>query len=151
VIGHSDCKAINLLYSIRDEMKAPSKGPLEDWLRFHGRGSLEQFKKLESSSGFDRKLTFGGAQHYGDDFEAYIDPFNQFKPSDKLSQINTLEQLKNFLSYPFLYERLDKNQLEVHALWTDIYKGEVYMFSFREKTFVKIDDATYNTLSLECI
>lgn len=95
VIGHSDCKAMNLLYSIRDELKSPSKGPLEDWLRFHGRASLEQFKKLESSTGFDRKLVFSGAQHYGDDFEAYIDPYNQFKPSDKLSQVNILFLLLN--------------------------------------------------------
>jgi hypothetical protein len=79
---------MNLLYSIRNDLKSPSKGPLEDWLRFHGRGTVEQFNKLESSSGFDRKLVFAGAQHYEDDFEAYIDPFNQFKPSDKFSQVN---------------------------------------------------------------
>jgi len=87
VIGHSDCKAMNLLYSIRDDLKSPSKGPLEDWLRLHAGGTVEQFKKLESSVGFDRKLIFGGAQHSGDDFEAFIDPFNQFKPSDKFSQV----------------------------------------------------------------
>jgi len=62
-----------------------------------------------------------------------------------------LEQLKNFLSYPFLKERLNRNELEVHALWTDISKGEVYMFSFRGKTFIKIDETSYNTLQLECI
>ncbi|CAF3736759.1 unnamed protein product [Rotaria sordida] len=142
VIGHSDCKAMNLLYSIRNDLHLPSKGPLEDWLRVHGRGTVEQFKKLETSTGFDRKLKFAGAQHYEDDFEAYIDPHNQFIPSDKFSQINTLEQLKNFLSYPFLKERLNRNELEVHALWTDISKGEVYMFSFKEKTFVKIDETS---------
>jgi carbonic anhydrase len=87
VIGHSDCKAMNLLYSIRNELNSPSQGPLEDWLRIHGRGTVEQFKKLESSTGFDRKLVFGGAQHYGEDFEAYIDPYNHFKPSDKFSQV----------------------------------------------------------------
>jgi hypothetical protein len=78
---------MNLLYSIRNDLKSPSKGPLEDWLRLHAGGTVEQFKKLESSVGFDRKLIFGGAQHYGDDFEAFIDPFNQFKPSDKFSQV----------------------------------------------------------------
>jgi hypothetical protein len=78
---------MNLLYSIRDDLKSPSKGPLEDWLREHGRGTIEQFKKLESSTNFNRKLVFGGAQHYGDDFEAYIDPQNHFKPSDKFSQV----------------------------------------------------------------
>jgi carbonic anhydrase len=62
-----------------------------------------------------------------------------------------LEQLKNFLSYPFLNERLDRDELGVHALWTDISKGEVYMFSFREKTFIKIDETSHQTLDLECI
>jgi len=78
---------MNLLHSIRNDLKSPSKGPLEDWLRVHGRGTLEQFQKLESSPGFDRKLVFAGAQHQEDDFEAFIDPQNQFKPSDKFSQV----------------------------------------------------------------
>jgi carbonic anhydrase len=94
VIGHSDCKAMNLLYSIRNDLKSPSKGPLEDWLRFHGRGTIEQFNKLESSTGFDRKLIFAGAQHHEDDFEAFIDPFNQFKPSDKFSQVKKFSNSK---------------------------------------------------------
>jgi carbonic anhydrase len=59
--------------------------------------------------------------------------------------------LKNFLSYPFLKERLNRNELGVHALWTDISKGEVYMFSFKEKTFVQIDETSYKTLTRECI
>jgi carbonic anhydrase len=87
VIGHSDCKAMNLLYSIRNDMELPAKGPLEDWLKVHGRGTVEQFRKLESSGDFKRKLMFAGAQHYEDDFEAFIDQNNEFKPSDKFSQV----------------------------------------------------------------
>lgn len=87
VIGHSDCKAMNLLYSIRNDLKSPSKGPLEDWLRVHGQGTVEQFRKLEDSIGISKKLKFAGAQHYEDDFEAFIDPYNQFQPSDRFSQV----------------------------------------------------------------
>lgn len=65
--------------------------------------------------------------------------------------MNTLEQMSHFLSYPFLKERLNRKELQVHALWTDIYKGEVYMFSFKEKSFIKIDENTYEKLSSECI
>ena len=65
-------------------------------------------------------------------------------------KVNTLEQLKHFLSYPFLRERLNRKELPVHALWTDIYEGEVYMFSFKEKCFIKIDDKTYKKLTNEC-
>lgn len=169
VMGHSDCKAMNLLHSIREQLKEPSKGPLEDWLRAHGRGTVEQFKKLEANN-FKGKLVFGSGHNIGGDFEAYIDPDNQFQPADKFSQvtsscfsflpnlhfllllkINTLQQLKNFLSYPFLNVRLTRRELEVHALWTDIFKGEVYMFSFKEKTFVKIDDSSYKKLEHQCM
>ncbi|CAF3359877.1 unnamed protein product [Rotaria socialis] len=150
VFGHSDCKAMNLLYRIRNEIAIPSSNPLEKWLKVHARGTVEQFRKLESSGDYTKKLIFSSAQHHEDDFEAYIDPNNEFKHSDKLSQVNTLEQLQHFLSYPFLRERLNRKQLQVHDLWTDIYKGEVYMFSFKDKCFVKIDDETYKNLVHEC-
>lgn len=65
--------------------------------------------------------------------------------------MNTLQQLKNFLSYPFLKERLNRKELGVHALWTDISQGEVYMFSFKEKTFIKIENSSYKQLAKECI
>nr|ADD91464.1 hypothetical protein [Adineta vaga] len=150
VFGHSDCKAMNLLYRIRNEISIPSKNPLEQWLKTHAKGTVEQFQKLELSGDYRQKLVFASAQHHEDDFEAYIDPNNEFKSSDKLSQVNTLEQLRHFLSYPFLKDRLNRKELQVHALWTDIYKGEVYMFSFKEKCFIKIDENTYKKLSFEC-
>ena len=149
VFGHSDCKAMNLLYRIRNEISNQTDSPLEQWLQIHAKGTIEQFRKLEASN-YKEKLIFSSAQHHEDDFEAYIDPKDEFKPSDKLSQVNTLEQLKHFLSYPFLRERLNRHELQVHALWTDIYKGEVYMFSFKEKTFIKITDENYKQLSIEC-
>ena len=87
VFGHSDCKAMNLLYRIRNEISIPSKNPLDQWLKVHAKGTVEQFQKLESSGDFKRKLVFASAQHHEDDFEAYIDPNNEYKPSDKLSQV----------------------------------------------------------------
>ncbi|CAM4768266.1 unnamed protein product [Rotaria magnacalcarata] len=134
VFGHSDCKAMNLLYRIRNEIAIPSSNPLEKWLKVHARGTVEQFKKLESSGDYTKKLIFSSAQHHEDDFEAYIDPNNEFKHSDKLSQVNTLEQLQHFLSYPFLRERLNRKQLQVHALWTDIYKGETLCWCLTMRT-----------------
>jgi len=151
LLGHSDCKAMNLLHSLRDDVTSPSPtSPLEQWLKTHGKETVEQYRKLEATD-FKGKLIFRGAQSSEDDFEAFIDPKNELIPSDKFSQINTLQQLKNFLSYPFLKERLNRKELGVHALWTDICQGEVYMFSFKEKTFVKIDSKTYKNLGKECI
>ena len=68
-------------------METPTTSPLANWLKTHGRGTVEQFKKLEASGDFKGKLKFAGAQHVEDDFEAYIDPKNEFKPSDKFSQV----------------------------------------------------------------
>jgi carbonic anhydrase len=87
VFGHSDCKAMNLLYEIRNDISTPSKSPLEQWLKTHAKGTVEQFKKLELSGDYKQKLIFAGAQNRDDDFEAYIDPNDEFKHSDKLSQV----------------------------------------------------------------
>jgi carbonic anhydrase len=87
VFGHSDCKAMNLLYQIRNDISTPSTSPLEQWLKTHAKGTVEQFKKLESSGDYKQKLIFSSAQNRDDDFEAYIDPNDEFKPSDKLSQV----------------------------------------------------------------
>ncbi|CAF1079149.1 unnamed protein product [Adineta ricciae] len=125
VFGHSDCKAMNLLYRIRNEISIPSKNPLDQWLKVHAKGTVEQFQKLESSGDFKRKLVFASAQHHEDDFEAYIDPNNEYKPSDKLSQVNTLEQMRHFLSYPFLKERLNRKELQVTLRHTQKCQSEL--------------------------
>jgi hypothetical protein len=78
---------MNLLYEIRNEISTPSKSPLEQWLKTHAKGTVEQFKKLESSGDYKRKLIFSSAQTNENYFEAFIDPNNEFKHSDKLSQV----------------------------------------------------------------
>jgi carbonic anhydrase len=87
VLGHSDCKAMNLLYSLRHEISTPAQGPLQQWLKLHGQETVAQFDKLESSGDFKRKLKFHGAQKHEVEFEAFIDPKNEFVDSDKFSQV----------------------------------------------------------------
>lgn len=82
-------------------------------------------------------------------FVAYIDPDNQFAIEDKLSQINTLEQLSNVASYGFLKKRLETHDLHIHALWFDIYTGDVYYFSRAAKRFVAVDESSVDSLSDE--
>jgi carbonic anhydrase len=71
---------------------------------------------------------------------AYIDPDNKFAIEDKLSQINTLQQMQNIASYGFLKRRLETHDLHVHALWFDIYTGDIYYFSRANKRFVEINE-----------
>lgn len=80
---------------------------------------------------------------------AYIDPENEFAIEDKLSQINTLQQLSNVASYGFLKERLEKHDLHIHALWFDIYTGNIYFFSRSAKRFVIIDESSIENLIKE--
>lgn len=82
-------------------------------------------------------------------FIAYIDPENKFAVEDKLSQVNTLEQVSNIASYGFLKKRLETHDLHIHALWFDIYTGDVYYFSRGAKRFVVVDESSVETLTEE--
>jgi len=84
-------------------------------------------------------------------FIAYIDPDNKFAVEDKLSQINTLQQMQNVASYGFLKRRLEANDLHIHALWFDIYTGDIYYFSRQAKKFVLINEDNIEKISEDVI
>lgn len=161
VCGHSDCKAMNLLYKLQDAefsslvckiflsrnlqtltfllfQNNRRISPLRAWLCTHACQSLEKFQQLQLTD-FSKPLLFQ-AETPIRKFVAYIDPDNKFAFEDKLSQVNTLQQMQNIASYGFLKKRLETNELHIHALWFDIYTGEVYYFSRGAKTFVVIDE-----------
>ncbi|XP_050307550.1 beta carbonic anhydrase 1 [Anthonomus grandis grandis] len=153
VCGHSDCKAINLLYKLRDPEFASKENrrlsPLRSWLCTHAQTSIDKFNDLESRD-FNGHLVFQ-AETPLRKFIAYIDPEKKFSIEDRLSQINTLQQLQNIASYGFLKKRLEENQLHIHALWFDIYTGEIYYFSRASKRFVIIDESNIEKLFKEVI
>lgn len=53
-------------------------------------------------------------------------------------------------NYNFLKDRFNKHLLKGYALWLDVYTSDVYMFSYNEKRFIKIDENTYEQLYKEC-
>ncbi len=65
-------------------------------------------------------------------------------------KINALEQLKNANNYSFLKEKIAKNYIRAYALWVDVSNSDVYLFSYKEKRFVKIDENSYEKLYAEC-
>ncbi|KAK4880809.1 hypothetical protein RN001_008955 [Aquatica leii] len=148
VCGHSDCKAINLLYKLQDSefssLKNRRLSPLRSWLCTHALPSLDKFQQLQITD-YQKPLIFQ-AETPMRRFVAYIDPENQFALEDKLSQINTLQQLQNIASYGFLKKRLETHQLHIHALWFDIYTGEIYYFSRQAKRFIIIDESNFDKL-----
>lgn len=162
VCGHSDCKAMNLLYKLQDVKFASQVcsykvrnnfllfyilqdnrriSPLRAWLCTHAFTSLEKFQQLELTD-YSKPLIFQ-AETPLRKFVAYIDPENKFNLEDKLSQINTLQQLQNIASYGFLKSRLEKHELHIHALWFDIYTGEIYYFSRSAKQFILISEESF--------
>lgn len=89
VCGHSDCKAMNLLYALRDEEFSSQNNrrisPLRAWLCAHGSSSLAKYQQLEVT-GFREPIVFQ-AETPLRKFIAYIDPENKFVIRDKLSQL----------------------------------------------------------------
>lgn len=117
VVGHSDCKTINMLYSMRNNMSDKSdKSALKSWLKQNGSDTVEKYFVFEKD-GFKKPLSF--SELNSNKFDAYIDPENKFAIQEKFSQINTLEQLKNVQNYEFLKERMKKKDLKSYALWLD--------------------------------
>ncbi|KAL1140576.1 hypothetical protein AAG570_000506 [Ranatra chinensis] len=153
VCGHSDCKAMNLLYSLRDSDLASKDNrrisPLRAWLFTHACSSLDKFMQLEIS-GYNQPLLFQSETPLRK-FVAYIDPENRFSIEDKLSQVNCLQQLANIASYGFLKRKLEANELHLHALWFDIYTGDIFYFSRQNKKFVEINEETMARLTKEIV
>lgn len=151
VCGHSDCKAINLLYQLQDPEFASQENrrisPLRSWMCTHAQSSLDKFAYLKSV-GLDQPLKFSSETPMRK-FVGYIDPENRFSIQDKLSQVNTLQQVSNIASYGFLKPRLEKHDLHIHALWFDIYTGDVYYFSRAAKKFVTINEENVEQLMRE--
>jgi len=102
VCGHSDCKAMNLVYDNRTlaedsaELKNPQESVLKRWLMANCRPAITKYAQLEKSD-FKSKLTFRVGENLK--FDAYIDPENDYAVNDKFSQINALCQLENLDRY----------------------------------------------------
>ncbi|KAK6023805.1 hypothetical protein OSTOST_10398, partial [Ostertagia ostertagi] len=72
---------------------------MDHWLRRHGFASLQKLEERLADS--DKPMEFV-ADVPGFNFEAVIDPEDKWGVEDKLSQINTLQQLENIASHGFI-------------------------------------------------
>ena len=93
--------------------------------------SLHKFQELEKQE-FQKPLMVG-TQSPMQEFPAFIDVENKFSITDKLSQVNTLLQMENIASYPFMTEGIRNGDTMVHAMWFDIFSGEIQYFSRKQK------------------
>lgn len=57
--------------------------------------------------------------------------------------------VSNVASYGFLKKRLETHDLHIHALWFDIYTGDIYYFSRGQKRFVHVDEENCESIIQE--
>jgi len=151
VCGHSDCKAINLLHSMRnsfddsgcqlvqDEDPKLNQSPLRRWMREHGLKSLCRFNELEKEN-FKKPMEISIDGNPAHKTDAYIDKQEAFDVTDKLSQINTLVQMENVSSYPFMAQCMRDGGVKLHGFWFDIHSGEVFYFSRGSRAFQPVTE-----------
>lgn len=147
VCGHSDCKAINTLYQLYHGRAFDPESPMDHWLRRNGHRSVQRLQQLQSG-GPQTELEFASENGLMK-FTAKIDPENRLGVEDKLSQINTLQQLTNIASHEFLREYIEQRRVGLQAIWLDIFKGELYFFSRQQQQFVPIDEQNAEELLKE--
>lgn len=144
VCGHSDCKAMGLLHQLQDEVGDHIGSPLELWLKKHAGTSISKFQKWKAGGSKDAIQFIAETPKHV--FEAYIDRERKFSEVDQLSQINTLQQLQNIASHPILTSLLQNDLVHLNALWLDIGTGDFHMFSREKKSYLKVDESTFEHL-----
>ncbi|CAF23654.1 carbonic anhydrase [Candidatus Protochlamydia amoebophila] len=111
VCGHSECGAMRALV---EGIQGNCCSHLQSWLK-HGENSLNLVRN-------------------GMTINPSLSEHNQ------ISQINVLQQIEHIKSYPFIRERLDKNELRIHGWWFDIAHADVYCYKEDFNQFVLIDE-----------
>ncbi|KAL4239628.1 hypothetical protein ACF0H5_000437 [Mactra antiquata] len=145
VTGHSDCKAMILLHNLRNEVDNQMGSPLELWVKKHGRRSLKKFDYLTKENKYVGPVPFH-LKGCNQSLQVSIDPENKFCETDKLSQVNCVQQIENIAAYPFLKDRLHTSDLFIHGFWFDVNSGNVFMLSKKQQKFVEVNESTYSSL-----
>jgi len=150
VCGHSDCKAMSFLYGLKDDptmfksdvgaKPTVCDNPLRTWIRIHGAKSLAHFLRLQHRQFSTPLIVSAESPVYK--LEAWIDPENNYEEIDKLAMVNALVQMENVASYNFMKTRLESGTHLLHALWFDVKKNSVMVFSRSEKRFIPCEDAS---------
>jgi len=131
VCGHSECGAVSALHDGIPTDWSIERPHLYKWLQ-QGTDSIQKFqdyknKVLEFISPLSNKKITAT-------FDSNLSSKNIF------SQIHTLQQTQNLISYAAVKDRVSKGELQVHAWWFDISTASVYSFSDKKEKFVLIDE-----------
>ncbi|PAA53847.1 hypothetical protein BOX15_Mlig008743g1 [Macrostomum lignano] len=133
ICGHSDCKAMALLWKLRDTIDTQRPDALSEWVRKYGRSSLKHYLAERDAQPMKFRSPIEGQS-----ISAHIDPDKRYQPHDQLSQVHCLQQMINLTTYPFLSERLLQRRVRLSAMWFDVDSADVYMFSRATERFLVI-------------
>jgi len=110
VCGHSECGAMHALLNEDNKSNLPH---LYTWLA-EAHDSKEQFKKTAITFPADLSLV------------------------NRLSQVNTLQQIEHLKKYSCVQEHLKTESLALHAWWFDIATAQVYAYQEEKRAFVEM-------------
>lgn len=114
VCGHSHCGAIKGLFS-KEISTNPKYRLLYKWLQF-GVEAKRITNKLIKSGSEDK---------------------NRYEIAERIS---VLVQLENLMTYPFVKEKVTKNELQLHGWYFSIETGEISFFDPKSYQFIPISN-----------
>ena len=113
ILGHSSCGACKHLY----HQKTPEDEDVE-------------------LSHVEEWLTFAYPAKYDAMLECYNDPD---KNRAEITEKNNITlSIQRLMTYPYIVEALEKNELTIHGWWYDIGSGDLEMYDYKSKKFLKV-------------
>ncbi|XP_071501320.1 beta carbonic anhydrase 1-like [Diadema antillarum] len=153
VCGHADCKAAEALKHLHVAKPTGSPGSgsqhsldlVNNWLHTHGSTSLDKYHRHMERP--DEAIEFEGGGKKGAPISAVIENDGKVSNTDRLAQINVLQQLEHLQSYDFIRTRLETGQIRLHATYYNLLNGDMFVFNRAERRFVLLPTADINSLS----
>ncbi|KAK0066618.1 carbonic anhydrase1 [Biomphalaria pfeifferi] len=158
VLGHSDCRAAQALFEIRHSCNHEQyihTSPMKTWVALHGAKTIEQFCKIYNDKDIPEDTYFMKqpmnftVNLNGKDIQTTLDPCNKFNIKDKFSMLHCLQQASHVQTYPMLKPFLDAGDFQIHALWYDVYTGDVYMFSTSQNKFIEVNEKNIDIMNTD--
>ncbi|XP_041482586.1 beta carbonic anhydrase 1-like isoform X2 [Lytechinus variegatus] len=141
VCGHTDCRAGEALRNLPVSRPTGHAGSgsqhsldlTNNWLHSYGSPALEKYEQHMEKPG--EEVEFEGGGRKGAKFSAIIDDENKLSKTDKLAQINVLQQLEHLQSYDFISKRTETDQIRLHATFYDTFTGNMFVFNKVQSRF----------------
>jgi len=112
ILGHSSCGACAHLYHKKGNKDEVKLKHVEDWLKLA----------------------------YPAKYDAMLECFNDsHKNRAEITEKNNITlSIQRLMTYPYIVEALDEKRLDIHGWWYDIGSGNLEMYDYKSKKFLKV-------------